>query len=430
MKKINVLVFPCGSVTAMDINFSLRYSMNVNIFGASSIDDHGKYIYKNYIGDVPNIADPDFLEAFEKILIQYHIEYIFPTHDSVALFLVDHQDSLSAKVIAADANTTKICRYKSLTYSALDEYGFTPMHYSSVSNDVSFPVFLKPDDGQGGKNSYYVDSYEDLVYYHKKYPSHLICEFLPGDEITVDCFTDRHSQLRFVCERSRDRLLAGVSVHARVLPLEEKVLCIANQINSVLKFRGYWYFQLKKDQTGEYKLLEISTRLAGTACLTKQLDVNFALLSILDFSNQDVVISPNHFGIEVDRSLCGRYSLDIEYGCVYIDLDDTLIFSDGSYNSLALMYLYQCVNNNIEIILITKHEGNVEEFLNNSHIPLTIFTKILSLPHDDPKFLHIDLDKKPIFIDNSFAERKDVREKLGIPCFDISNIECLLDWKG
>jgi hypothetical protein len=35
-----------------------------------------------------------------------------------------------------------------------------------------------------------------------------------------------------------------------------------------------------------------------------------------------------------------------------------------------------------------------------------------------------------IFIDDSFREREDVRETLGIPVFDTNSIECLIDHRG
>lgn len=430
MKKFNVLVFPCGSVTAMDINFSLRHALRINLFGASSVDDHGKYIYKNYIGNVPNIADNNFVEEFEKILSEYNIDYVIPTHDSVALCLVENQDRFSAKIIAADLETTKICRYKSLTYSRLEKHGFCPERYTANFEELVYPVYLKPDDGQGGKDSYIVESYENLIYYLDRCPYHLICEYLPGDEVTVDCFTNRFGHLIFTAVRSRDRLLAGVSVHAQILSLDSSVKEIAENINSSLKFRGYWYFQLKKDKDGKYKLLEISTRLAGTACLTKQLDVNFPLLSILDMSDEDITILPNQMSIEVDRALFGRYNLGINYSSVYIDLDDTLIFSNGEYNTLAMMYLYQCLNKGVEIILITKHNGDLNEYLSHSSLPLSLFSEIIHLEEGELKYQHIDIQKNPIFIDNSFEERLSVRKHLDIPCFDVSNIECLLDWRG
>ena len=49
MKRI--LVFPCGSEIALEIYRSLKYSIHFELVGASSIDDHGKFVYKEYIGD-------------------------------------------------------------------------------------------------------------------------------------------------------------------------------------------------------------------------------------------------------------------------------------------------------------------------------------------------------------------------------------------
>lgn len=37
--------------------------------------------------------------------------------------------------------------------------------------------------------------------------------------------------------------------------------------------------------------------------------------------------------------------------------------------------------------------------------------------------------KDSILIDDSFAERKRVRERLGIPVFDIDMVESLIDWR-
>ena len=36
---------------------------------------------------------------------------------------------------------------------------------------------------------------------------------------------------------------------------------------------------------------------------------------------------------------------------------------------------------------------------------------------------------RAIFIDDSFAERRQVRESCGIPVFDLDMVESLLDWR-
>lgn len=428
--KRKVLVFPCGSVSSVDINFALRYSLQIELYGASSIEDHGRYIYKNYIGGLPNIVEPNFLYEFNEVLREYAIEYIIPSHDTVALFLKENENNLQAKVISADLETTKICRYKSLTYNLFKGYDFTPFVYKNFESIKKFPVFLKPDDGQGGKGTYTVNNEEELRFYLNKNEKLLVCEYLPGNELTIDCFTDRESNLRFVSERTRERTLAGISVEARVLPLEDYVYKIAKILNEKLNFRGYWFFQLKKDINDKYKLMEISTRMAGTACISRNLDINFPLLSILDFSEEEIDILPNEYNIEVDRTLISRYKINYDYKRVYVDFDDTLVFDKKVYNQYMFMFIYQCLNKHKELILITKHDVNIRETLKNLKIPEEIFNRIIQVNINDYKYKYMNNDKKSIFIDNSFAERKMVKEKLGIPAFDVSNIECLIDWRG
>ncbi|MBO1626025.1 ATP-grasp domain-containing protein [Bacillus arachidis] len=427
--KLKVLVFPCGSQVAIDINFALRHAIRVELFGASSIADHGKYVYRNYIDNVPNIAEENFLEEFNHILQEKQIDFIIPTHDTVALFLKEHESHLAARVISADVETVRICRYKSLTYKYLAHHSFVPVIYKRVKDVTKYPVFLKPDDGQGGKGTILVTNEQELQFYLNKSPNLLICEYLPGEEISVDCFTDREGNLRVVSPRKRRRMLAGISVHTELIEVSNEIMKTAETLNQELSFRGHWFFQMKKHNDGCYKLLEISSRMAGTAVLTIGRDINLPLLSILDCAGVDIEIQPNNYCIEMDRSFINRYQIDIYYERVYIDLDDTLIVNN-KVNSYLLMFLYQCLNEQKELILITKHKYNVSETLETYKLQSKLFTKVIHINDWDQKFKYMQTDRPAIFIDNSFLERKEAREKLGISSFDVSNIECLIDWKG
>ena len=174
--------------------------------------------------------------------------------------------------------------------------------------------------------------------------------------------------------------------------------------------------------------MEISTRFAGTFGISKNLDVNLPLLALQDFSGVDISIIPNTYEIVLDKSYIDRYKVKYDYQRVYIDFDDTLVFNREKYNTEAMRFLYQCLNNKKEIVLITKHPYDLNKTMESNKLCSAIFDKIIEVPLNEPKYGFIASDVKSIFIDNAFAERKLVKEQLHIPTFDVTNIECLIDW--
>lgn len=153
----NVMVFSCGSIPGIDINFALRGNQEYKIYGASSYDDHGVYVYENYIGNVPFIFEEDFIPRFNQILAQYSIDFIIPLHEDMILYFQQHVNEINATVISSCYDTALLCRYKSKTYQALAGLDFVPRVYKCEEVD-SFPVFVKKDDDQGARHAYKVDN--------------------------------------------------------------------------------------------------------------------------------------------------------------------------------------------------------------------------------------------------------------------------------
>jgi len=422
--KINVLVFPAGEINSVELHDSLSTCFNINLFGASSIDRHGEYIFKNYISNVPFIDAPDFIDKFNKIIEDNKINIVFPTHDTVALFFSENLNKIDANVIVADRKTAEICRDKQKTYNEFKDFDFIPKTYTKIDG---FPVFIKPRKGQGGVGAKLIQSENDLPS-DIDLISYVICEYLPGEEYTVDCLTDKDGKLIFVSPRSRKRLLAGVTVSGTTEELTPEIKFIADIINNKLSFLGLWWFQIKKDANGKWKLMEISTRVAGTMCLTRAKGVNLPLLSVYIAMGYDVEVLPNNYQVQVDRTLISRYKINHDYETIYIDLDDTIIIN-GEINLNIIRFIYQCFNKKKKIILLTKHDDeNVYETLNKYNISDKLFHEIIQIPNESRKSEFIE-NKNAIFIDNSFIERKEVYEKHKIPVFDVDGIEILLDWR-
>lgn len=426
MKK-NVLIFGGGSYNAIQVYFALKDSLRFRPILASSNDNHSTFISKDAITNLPYDSSPDFINALNQCIEKNKIEFIIPTHDTAALRLMEREEDIKAVIVCSSLETTKLCRYKSLTYKRLEGLDFVPRTYNKSDTHINFPVFAKDNTGQGGRNAVCVKTKQELSLLDANI-DFVICEYLPGDEITIDCFTDKKGAIRYMQPRTRSRLLNGISARSTTIELTDEIKYIVKEISSRILLRGYWFVQCKKDKDGKYKLLEISTRFAGTFALSKNLDVNLPLLALADFSDMEIEILPNNYKITSDKTYIDRYKINYNYERVYIDFDDTIVFEKKRYNTEVMRFLYQCLNQKKNLILITKHEYDLKETAKSIKFNLNIFDKIIEVPLEKKKYMFMDNTVPSIFIDNAFSERFLVKKHLNIPAFDVTNIEALINW--
>lgn len=425
MKK-NVLVFPCGSEIGLEIHKSLNLSTHFEIFGGSSVHDHGAFVYKNYIDGLPFVDDPQFINSINGVIKEHKIDFIIPAHDDVILRLAyeKSKNNLACELVTSPLETCKITRSKSETYKFFRDITMTPKQYDTKSigkNDL--PIFLKPDAGQGSKGTHLAKTMEQLAFYSKQNQNLIAIEYLPGREYTVDCFTNQKGELIFCEGRERVRTLNGISVNTKTVrnPEFQK---IAQKINTHISLRGVWFFQVKENKDGDLLLLEIAPRVAGTMALVRAKGVNLVLLSLFDLMDFDVSILENDYDIVLDRALSESYQLELKYSHVYLDFDDTVIF-EGRVNPAAIRFIFQCINNKVKIHLITRHKEVLSESLEKYRLA-HIFDSQILVKEGEEKAQFIK-EKDAIFIDDSFSERRKVHDACGIPAFDSHMLDSLME---
>lgn len=426
MKK-NVLVFPCGSEIGLEIHTAVSNSIHFELFGGSSVDDHGKFVYTHYIDGIPNVDHPDFVDKINKIIDEYNIDLIMPAHDSVVLRLAQEKakGSINSIVVTSPVETCEIARSKLKTYQYFANIAAVPELYSSATDvlDSELPVFLKPDVGQGSKGTQLATTLEDIAFYTKKDQTLLIMENLPGKEYTVDCFTDKSGKLLFSKGRERTRISNGISVNSHIVD-DERFEKIANLINQKLTFRGVWFFQVKENKNDELVLMEIAPRIAGTMALVRCKGVNLALLSLFDALDYDTAVFENNNNLVIDRALQNSYQHDIQYQHAYIDLDDLVIF-ENKINPRVMAFVFQCINKKIALHLITRHTADLDETLKKYRLS-GIFDEVIWVKEGEEKHSFIN-ESDAIFIDDSFAERKKIHDNCHIPTFDSHMLESLIE---
>ena len=425
-KQWNVLVFPGGTENGLEINKSLRNTKEVNLFSASSrVINHSDYMFNNHF-ILPDISEEKCLTELNKIIRIYKIDFIFPANSLIIDFLTENRSDIDCKIALPENSIVNLLRSKKKTYDFFkDNFKVTKTY--ELDKVENFPVFIKPDKMYGSIGAKIINSKEELILSLKNQKDILICEYLPGEEYTVECFSTKNQGVIYCNARTRERIRMGTSMHCESADKKIQIIVeeIADKIFLELGIDGLWFFQVKTDYKGNLTLIEIETRVAGTMAFSRVFGVNLPLLLLYYLSGYEIGLNKQNYELILDRSLTNRYKTNIYYDTVYIDLDDTIIVKKR-INLDIIKFLYQCVNFKKRIILISK--SNKEDntlFLRKNKLS-ELFDEVHWLKEEEKKYDYIT-DLNSIFIDDSFTQRLEVSINKGIYTFDPSMIEVLVD---
>lgn len=423
--KTHILVFPAGAENRMDIYDSLRRSREFEVYGASSKEDHGVSIYPKdhyFIGSL-NVTDAGFLENFNALIDKFSIDYVIPTHDTVAAALTRMADQIHAGIICSPYETARIAESKRLTAEALIHTEYYPRFYDSPNQVEEYPVFLKPYIGAGSRNTFLAKDRRALEGILDRSHDMLICEYLPGSEYTVGCFTNKAGQLLFSGACTRERIQNGRAYHNQQAEDQERFKLIAEDLNRRFAFRGSWFFQVKEDRQGRLKLLEISVRQIGEMALYRQLGVNFAALSVYDAMGQEIEILFNNLQLSLDLRYTNCYSFQEEYEMVCLDAE-AFINGHGQVDPETMGFVYQAFDAGKKLVLILPEGETDAQWLGRYPIHQGLFYQICG--SSENKWISAIQGKSAIFISPNKERRKMVKQSRKIPVFDLDAMECLI----
>ncbi len=213
---------------------------------------------------VPRADDKDFPAVIRKIIDEENIDTVIPTVDEeLPVFSADQNE----RVIVSPAGTVKICDDKFLLFEKFRDYSFCPV-YSLGGSDLAVygKVFVKPRTGRGGRGAAPYPSMGEIPG-DKLNDRNVICEYLPGDEYTVDAMCDLEGKLLYAVPRVRVEVSNGVSVTGRT-ENNTQLTDIVHEICKVLKFTGPINLQFKLTGRGKPKIVEINPRFSGGLPIT------------------------------------------------------------------------------------------------------------------------------------------------------------------
>ena len=205
MDKINVLILPGGTEIGLEIWRALKDCKGIRLYSAASdLSNHAPYVFARHFV-VPSVHEEKWYDALNNVIVEQNIRYVYPAHDDAVIALAENADRIKAKIVSSPPETCVIARSKIETYRTLIDVVPVPRIYDDESKIADYPVFVKPDIGQGSEDVHVVFSREQLLRQLGIGKKYIVTEYLPGEEYTVDCFSDRERGLLFCKGRIRTR---------------------------------------------------------------------------------------------------------------------------------------------------------------------------------------------------------------------------------
>jgi carbamoyl-phosphate synthase large subunit len=146
-----------------------------------------------------------------------------------------------------------------------------------ASTWTRFPCFVKPTFGKGSRGTHHCRTRDELAFHTAHAQDLLIQEYLPGEEYTVDVLSDLAGTPLLAVPRVRLETKDGISSKGKVVrDAELEWLCL--ELARHLGLKGPTCMQLKRDERGRPKFMEVNPRIGGGSMFTTLAGVNIPML--------------------------------------------------------------------------------------------------------------------------------------------------------
>jgi carbamoyl-phosphate synthase large subunit len=314
MDKIKVLITGGGAPGAAGIIKCLRERKDLFLIsGDKNEDAYGKYLTDDFV-QLPDALHKDFCSFVlayckkqeVKIVLPLVTKELGPFSLAKSLF-----KQAGITVLVSDYNSLQTANDKGYLYQSLMESEIRVPEFRRVNDwfdmhkaiqDLGYPhkeVVIKPCVSNGLRgfriikpdlnekelllnhkpdNSYITLEKLQQIFARDSMPDYVVCEYLPGEEFTVDVLAQNGNSLQIV-PRLRTTMTGGISTRGELvnqLEIKEYVKKIINH----LKLNWLIGVQVKKAVDGSYKILEINPRVQGTTVACLGGGINFPLLAV------------------------------------------------------------------------------------------------------------------------------------------------------
>jgi carbamoyl-phosphate synthase large subunit len=272
MTEYNILILSAGRRVELVQSFQ-KAAKRLNIKSKVVAGDCSETAPAIYFADkkaiLPRINEDNYIEEIINVCKREVIRLVIPTIDTDLLLLSEERKRIESEsgavVLISSTEVVSICRDKINTQKFLEENGFKiPKMYSEEelhSENLQFPLFIKPKSGSSSINTFKVNNLEELDTYKSLIKEPIVQDFMEGKEFTVDVFLDFGGNLISVVPRLRMATRSGEISKGKIIK-DREIIEDIKRLVEVLKPIGHITVQLMKTNKGiEY--IETNPRSLG-----------------------------------------------------------------------------------------------------------------------------------------------------------------------
>lgn len=241
-----VLVGSCGGLTG---SYLVRQFQKKGCFvvGADANTQNVTRHFANEFVLLHSAKSPDFIDRLVQILETYQIDYYIPTHSQEIRMVSFHEAEIRNRwrghFLVCPYTTFEQLDNKTAANKNLSAAGIpVPAVIQDAAKDISYPIFMKPNEGSGSRKAQAVESPILHQEYLRLYPDASFYQLVEGTEYTVDCMFDSAGHLLAYNQRVRVKSMGGAVIITQN-NYDFNILPYLKKLENTFVFKGCVNFQ-------------------------------------------------------------------------------------------------------------------------------------------------------------------------------------------
>jgi len=149
---------------------------------------------------------------------------------------------------------------------------------SATLETLGTPFIIKPRRGAGGRGFAVIEN-EAMLAGHPRDGTHILQEFLPGDEFSIDVLGHPDGHIVAAVPRLRDKVDSGIAVAGRTVH-DDELITFGRLVAEAIGVVGVVNVQVRRARDGSPALLEVNPRFPGTMALTMAAGIDMPNLAV------------------------------------------------------------------------------------------------------------------------------------------------------